>query len=309
ILAERGEKVCILTRGYGRNDPGKRVLVSDGVNILADAAAGGDEPVELAQKLLGKAIVIADRDRVAAAEWAKRKFGVTVFVLDDGFQHRRAGRDVDIVCIDATEIFERERLLPAGRLRERGSNLNRADVAIITRANLVSAETIAKLRSEISNSIGSEATFISRYEIVRITPLKDLHAESQGSQSEEQRTARIWQSMRDTSARNNDGRIRIGAFCALGHPAAFFVQLSSEFEQANTADLHLFTTRHFPDHHVYTQQDIDDLEAQAHSSGVVAFLTTAKDAVKLSDLHFSLPCYVVQIEVIVDDPDRFSALL
>lgn len=309
ILAERGEKVCILTRGYGRKEPGKRVLVSDGTDILADAAKAGDEPVELAQKLLGQAIVIADRDRVAAAEWAKRKFGVTAFVLDDAFQHRRARRDIDIVCIDATRSLADGRILPAGRLRERSANLSRADAAIITRADLVGAEIVSSLRDEISTFIGNEATFISRHEIVRVTPLSGLHAESRGSQSEEQQTARIWQSIRDTSAPNSNGRIRIGAFCALGHPAAFFVQLSSEFEQPNTADLHLFTTRHFPDHHVYTQQDINELEAEARSSGVVAFLTTAKDAVKLAGLHFRLPCYVVEIEVVLDDPARFSALL
>ncbi len=73
ILAARGETVCILTRGYKRKNPRDRVLVSDGKQILADAPTAGDEPFELAQKLIGAAIVIADADRVAAAEWAKKK--------------------------------------------------------------------------------------------------------------------------------------------------------------------------------------------------------------------------------------------
>lgn len=309
ILAERGEQVCILTRGYGRNDAGKRVLVSDGVNILADAATGGDEPVELARMLLGKAIVIADRDRVAAAEWAKRKFGVTAFVLDDGFQHRRARRDVDIVCIDAADPFGGGRMLPAGRLRERRTNLSRADAVIITRANLVSSETIANSRSEISNSIGDESTFISRYEIVRVTPLKDFHAGPQRSQSEKQVTPGLWQSVRDAVRTSEDGKGQIGAFCALGNPESFFTHLASVFDQPGVDDLDLAIRRPFPDHHVFTRQDIDELEAQARSLGVAAFLTTAKDAVKLSDLHFRVPCYVVEIKVMLDDPARFSALL
>src|SRR5690349_3691219 len=62
ILADAGEKVCILTRGYGRRDSRDRVLVSDGTNVLVDARTGGDEPVELARKLIGKAIVVADAD-------------------------------------------------------------------------------------------------------------------------------------------------------------------------------------------------------------------------------------------------------
>ena len=81
ILADRGETVCILSRGYGRKNPKKRVLVSGATEIFASVEVAGDEPFELAQKLLGKAIVISDADRVAAGEWAKRKFGVTAFVL------------------------------------------------------------------------------------------------------------------------------------------------------------------------------------------------------------------------------------
>lgn len=138
ILADAGEKVCILTRGYAR-ESGGRVLVSDGESVLVDAATGGDEPVELARKLLGQAIVVVDADRVTAAEWAKEKFDVTAFLLDDGFQHRRAKRDMDIVCIDATNPF--------GFLREPLHNLDRADAIVITRADLADAEpTIEEIR-------------------------------------------------------------------------------------------------------------------------------------------------------------------
>jgi tetraacyldisaccharide 4'-kinase len=136
ILADEGEKVCILTRGYGRESSG-RVLVSDGNEVLVDARKGGDEPVELARKLVGKAVVVADADRVSSAIWAREKFGVTVFVLDDGFQHRRAKRDLDIVCIDATDPFGGSDVLPAGRLREPVSNLARTDAIVITRSDLV----------------------------------------------------------------------------------------------------------------------------------------------------------------------------
>jgi tetraacyldisaccharide-1-P 4'-kinase len=77
ILAANGDNVCILTRGYGRRDENERVLVADGTRVLVDAETGGDEPVELARKLVGKAIIVADADRVVAAKWAKAKFDVT----------------------------------------------------------------------------------------------------------------------------------------------------------------------------------------------------------------------------------------
>ena len=116
VLAEQGEKACILTRGYGRENPKERVLVSDGRKILVEPKIAGDEPFELAAKLLGRAIVVADANRVAAAQWARGKFNVSVFVLDDAFQHRRARRDLDIVLLDATNPFGNERTLPFGRL-------------------------------------------------------------------------------------------------------------------------------------------------------------------------------------------------
>ena len=90
VLAEHGEKVCILTRGYGRENAKQRMLVSDGKEVLANPKEAGDEPFELAHKLLGKSMVIADANRVAAGNWARENFGITAFVLDDAFQHRKS---------------------------------------------------------------------------------------------------------------------------------------------------------------------------------------------------------------------------
>src|SRR5215213_2558012 len=149
-LTEQGGKVCILTRGYGREKPKKRVLVSDGEKVLADAETAGDEPFELARKLLGKAIVVADADRVAAAKWARENFKIAAFVLDDGFQHRQAKRDLDIVLLDATNPFGNSKTLPFGRLREPLENLERADLIIITRANLVNEKQISDLKLQIA---------------------------------------------------------------------------------------------------------------------------------------------------------------
>jgi tetraacyldisaccharide 4'-kinase len=160
ILADSGETACILTRGYGRTNERERVLVSDGERILADTRRAGDEPVELAGKLLGKAIVVADADRVSAAAWAKREFGITAFVLDDGFQHRRAKRDVDIVCIDATAPFGNQRTVPSGNLREPIRNLLRADAIVVTRSDLV--DDLSPLLATISGLHPDGQVFMAR---------------------------------------------------------------------------------------------------------------------------------------------------
>ncbi|HQZ95456.1 MAG TPA: tetraacyldisaccharide 4'-kinase [Pyrinomonadaceae bacterium] len=276
LLADGGEKVCILTRGYGRKDPSKRVLVSDGNEILATPEESGDEPFELAKKLPGKAIIIADADRVAAAEWAIRKFGVTTFVLDDGFQHRRAKRDVDIVCIDATEPFGRRQMLPAGRLREPIENLRRSDVVVISRADLAS---IDNLRFEIADLNPDIPIFTTMNRISRVLSLR---SDLDGSVDVESRRAL--------------------AFCGLGNPENFYALLRRD-------GFAVTETRSFRDHHIYSQADVKVLEGLAKDCRAEIFLTTAKDAVKLSAVEFELPCYVVEIDIEINDPAAFAQIL
>src|SRR5215210_6123638 len=91
-LAREGLRACVLTRGYGRADESRRVVASDGTRVLAEVAECGDEPRLLAEKLLGVASVVCDRDRVGAARWARGELGARVFVLDDGFQFWARGR-------------------------------------------------------------------------------------------------------------------------------------------------------------------------------------------------------------------------
>lgn len=278
LLAANGEKVCILTRGYGRKSETERVLVSDGKQVLVDAATGGDEPVELAQKLLGKAIIVADADRVAAAKWAKENYAVTAFILDDGFQHRRAKRDVDIVCIDATDPCGNGKILPAGRLRESFSGLKRADALIITRPeHAEDVEAIEeRLRKRNPNAIVLRG-------VNRIAGVFDL-----------------------TKANNigldgirND---KIFAFCGLGNPEAFFQMLRDH-------GLDIRGTHAFADHHSYNQSDAKTLSSQAKELAATVLVTTAKDAVKLTKTSFELRCYVVEIETVVVPDVAFRHLI
>lgn len=278
MLASRGETVCILTRGYGRKDAKRRVLVSDGEQILADVSTAGDEPIELARKLSGKIVIIADADRVSAAEWAKRKFGVTAFVLDDGFQHRRAVRDIDIVCVDATNPFGGRRMLPAGRLRESVDGLARADIVVITRANIV-AQT-RTLRDEIAALAPNAEIFESSNNVVG------------------------YRLVNDSSPKPTDPLdVRhVFAFCGIGNPENFFLHLRNEH-------INLAGTKTFADHYVYSKTDISVIEAEASRAHADLLLTTAKDGVKLSEMKFTLPCLVVETDIGLDDPERFAALI
>jgi tetraacyldisaccharide 4'-kinase len=287
ILAKNGENVCILTRGYGRRNPSERVLVSDGQNVLVDAKSGGDEPVELALKLIGKALVVANADRVAAAKWALEKFSVTTFVLDDGFQHRRAKRDLDIVCIDATNPFGGGKVLPAGLLREPVENLRRANAVVVTRSNLV--ESTDEIVSVVRNVNKEIEIFGASNASCNILKLEDF---LEGS-------ARL-----DNDDDDEDFQFVAGAllFCALGNPENLLTQLQNE--NFSFGGIHKF-----PDHHFYAQADIRMVEAEARNLGCKGLLTTAKDAVKLDGLELTLPCFVVLSELEINDPQRFSKLI
>ena len=276
LLAKDGRNVCVLTRGYGRSNPETQVVVSDGSRILVDERQAGDEPFLLAGKLLGVARVIANADRVAAGHWAIQNLGANAFVLDDAFQHLRIARDVDIVTIDATNPWGDGELLPHGRLREGIDGLSRAHCIVITRADQV--KSVDQLRTSIQKHTSAQV-FTSR---MVTASLQTIHGEPADQNAL-------------TSA-------SLAAFCGIGNPASFFTHLER-------AGARVVRTQTYRDHHVYRQNDIDQLTEKAKMAGATALVTTAKDAVKLNALHFELPCYKLEIGIAIDDAEQLAGYI
>lgn len=274
-VAEDGKQVCILTRGYRRERPNERVVVSDGKTIQAEVDKAGDEPFLLAKSLIGKAAVISDANRLSAGEWAIHKLGTDIFVLDDGFQHLQLFRNLNVLVIDATNPFGGRQLLPAGRLREPLSAMARADCTVITRADY--AENIESLRAEITHRTSKRPVFTST---MRSDGLRTLN---------------------DRMASASPG-IKVAAFCGVGNPNSFFSQLQS-------SGYAVVCQQQFPDHHSYTQADIDSVVKSATTSRAEALVTTTKDAVKLTELNIQFDCYVLPIEIVLDQADDFRKLL
>jgi tetraacyldisaccharide 4'-kinase len=277
ILAAEKRRVCILTRGYGRPNVADRVVVSDGTTVLADVQQSGDEPLWLAENLKGVAAVICDRDRAAAADWAIENLGSDVFILDDGFQHLQLARDLDVLAIDATDPWGGRRLLPSGRLREPLRRVSRADCAIITRAD--QNPDTAALQHEIRELLGSKPILVSQMitrgaRSLMVGAFQAIHTIAQP----------------------------VAAFCAIGNPISFFNHLRAE-------GLDVATTHVFPDHHAYQQADILTVTQKAKQQGAASLITTAKDAVKLRGLEFTLPCYVLEIEIEIEQPDSLRDLI
>lgn len=280
-IAGENRRVCILTRGYGRADISRRVVVSDGEQILADARTGGDEPRLLAEMLRGtNVIIISDRDRASAARWAIEKFGCNAFILDDGFQHLQMKRDLDIVTVDASDAWGGGRLLPAGRLRESRGALKRADCVVITRFD--QAPDAEALRDEIKELSGGRPVIASR---VRTSGLRPLSPAA-----------------RDENFERAPASHPVTLFCALGNPRSFAAHVRKD-------SFKISYEKFFLDHHFYTQRDVDELTRAASQHESRALLTTAKDAVKLGSLRFSLPCYVLETKLEFDDEEKLIALV
>lgn len=122
-----GRRVAVLSRGYGRRSRVAPVVVSAGQGPLVSAEEGGDEPCLIAAR--SRAMVVVDPDRIRGARRAIA-LGAEVLLLDDGFQHRRLHRDLDLVVVDPAAPFGNGHLLPRGPLREPPSALDRADLIL-----------------------------------------------------------------------------------------------------------------------------------------------------------------------------------
>ena len=231
-FAERNITTAVLTRGYKLRD--------------CDLA---DEPVILA-KNCPKAEIIVNADRTAGAKKAITERNAKLLIMDDGFQHRKLARDVDIVAVDATEPFGCEKLLPAGFLREPVSSLKRADAVVITRINQTRPGKIDEIKKRILN-ISPNIVFASAiHKPICARLIKDKQI-----------------------AINELAGKRLYAFCGIGNPDAFFQTLAE-------LALNIVAARVYNDHHRYTESDITEICEDGRYKQAEMIITTQKDWIK-----------------------------
>ncbi len=285
-LQGKGLRVAILTRGYKSN------VRATHASPLPDHA---DEPAELAAACPGAPIIV-NPDRVAGAEEAitmcetangrtgeranagtspiprfahspipasdqrsSSGDGPLVLVMDDGFQHRRLARNLDILTIDATEPFGYGRLLPAGLLREPLGGLRRAHAVVLTRCDQVAAEALGRIESTIRNINPSLV-------IARSSHAPSAVRRADGSES-------------GPAELKNKATF---AFCGIGNPDGFLRTLES-------CGCRIVGKRILDDHQAYSDALLADLHAQAKASGAELLLTTQKDWTKIRPLNLPSP--------------------
>lgn len=271
ILRDAGHRVAILSRGYGGSFRGDALVVSDGETVLADADAAGDEPVMLARALPGVVVAVGPR-RDVVGRAVEARFGACVHVLDDGFQHLRLERDLDVVCLDVHDLDDSP--IPAGRLRESPGALERADIVLLTRLEAATEEELQALEG-------------------RLDP---------------DRTFRV--ARRSVGWRTLDGEDvvppeRVFLFAGIARPQRFE-------RDAGASGASVVGRTFFGDHHRYRAEEIALLGRDARSAGATALGTTAKDAVRLGKAAPDapdLPLLVLEVAPAIDDEKRFRERL
>ncbi|SEM18249.1 lipid-A-disaccharide kinase [Syntrophus gentianae] len=286
MLKEHGYRPAVLSRGYGSKGAAPVNIVSDGESILLGPREGGDEPVLIAESVPGIP-VLSGPDRYLTGKTALSRLDADVLILDDGFQHRRLFRDLNIVLLDVDRPWGNGFLLPRGPLREPPAGaLKRADLLIRT------GEGKEGNRGEIPgyfNDVpGSERTLLGSLPVFRGTHQpRALISRHRGQEME---------------PRDLKGK-RICAFAGIGTPERFRKTLESL-----GAEITAFLS--FPDHHRYSPSDLDFLEQEAKKAHAEMIVTTEKDEIKLMSLDLpAMPCYSLRIEMNIDPREDFERLI
>lgn len=245
---DRGMPVALLSRGY-RALPGR----------------ANDEQLVLEQLNPGLPH-FQNADRVAGARQAYAESGCRVLLLDDGFQHRRLARNLDIVLVDALNPWGFGALLPRGLLREPPHALRRADLVVLTRVDQCAPGERLRLRRRLGEWIPED----QMVEVV-FRPQRLMNTKGETADLTELRGERVV------------------AFCGIGHPEAYEQTLIS-------VGMSFVAFRPFPDHHHYTTADLQELARLAAQESAVALVATQKDLVKIPHAELAgCPIWAIEI--------------
>jgi tetraacyldisaccharide 4'-kinase len=261
-LQEEGRRPVIVSRGYGGNRHPDIAVVSDGESLRMGPEQSGDEPYLMALRLPGVPVVVGRR-RSDAGRYALRQFSPDMLILDDAYQHRRIQRDINLLLLDGNRPFGNGYSLPRGPLREPKSGGSRADGIVFTRADGIQVE-------ELAASVRAAAALVSdipAFACDHIPAVRGIVRSHSGKDS----TAE--QSELSTGVVDLEGEPSFG-FSGLANNDNFRYTLGRLRPQ-------VVGFSGFSDHHRYTAEELDGLQAQARTTGARYLITTEKDMVRI----------------------------
>jgi tetraacyldisaccharide 4'-kinase len=264
-LKEKNKRVVILTRGYKRKNKNMVDLNQENTDKFGWEDVG-DEPYLMSRRLEDVPIIVT-KQRVVSGTYAIKKYDPDVLILDDGFQHLKLHRDLNLAVIDSTNPWGNGNLLPAGILREPLSSLKRADIFVLTKIDQVSdlAATMETLRQHNPQAAVVES-------IYRVRSVENLSDHSPVGSGEFENKKAL-------------------AFSGIGNPTSFENSLRQ-------LGINVLKHRKFPDHFAYRQEDILSLMEEARKLGADFTVTTEKDSVRIPMLKpQDFRIYVLKIDL------------
>lgn len=260
-LQKKGKRVAILSRGYAATIKQENSSLSE--NVCNDEYLLFQENIPNIPHLLNK-------NRAKSGLEAIRHFRAEYLLLDDGFQHIRLAKDLNIVTIDALNPFGREYLVPRGTLREPLEELRRADMIMLTHVNQCSLDEIQSIIDRLHEVAGHIPVVETVHKPICLESLTDA--------------ARL-----DIHCLHGK---KIFAFCAIGNPVSFRKSIESLGGE-------LLGFQVFSDHHVYTTSELMELNAAAQRIRPDAIIITQKDKVKIKTGHvlWDFPLWTLKMEI------------
>lgn len=266
-LQALGRRPAIVSRGYLKEGRGL-VVVSDGSSVLVGRRQAGDEPYLMARALPGVPVVVGP-NRAVAATVATARFDPDIIVMDDGFQHLKVQRDLDVVVIDATNPFGNGMTLPRGILREPPNHLRRAGLLLLTRTDQTTDLDLLRDHLRTLNPT--------------VPIVESIHRPA---------SLRYYQHHDELGVQTLAGS-RVVALSSVGNPRAFERTLGDLGAQ-------IVDAWRLPNHHAYRRGPLTDLADRARDLGVEAIVTTEKDTVRFPPgFAFDVPVWVLAIELTV----------
>lgn len=265
----KNEKVAVILRGYGGKLDNKKInTIKKYGQVLYSSNICGDEAFLIAKSTLDNCFVLTSKNRVEAIKYASSQLNCKIIILDDCFQHRKVKPNLNLLLIDSQKQFGNGFVLPFGPLREEKKSIKkRADEIIVVNKDNDETKNVENWVTKFKEKY-KKPTFACNMNFSRIYLLKD-------------------EKQNDVSCEIHN----VFAFSAIGSPNQFY---------QNCEKYNLVGTKSYPDHHLYLQNDLDELNNLGKKHNAKMLITTEKDGVKLTSFNSDLKICILKIEPEVD---------
>ena len=292
VVKQLGYKVAIISRGYKGKAEKAGGIVSDGRVLLMTPEIAGDEPYMVANRLEDVPVIVG-KNRFKSGRLAIRKFDPDVIILDDGFQHLTLWRDLDLVLLDYRKPFGNGHLLPRGVMREPASALLCANAIILTRSDTVNDNETPSLPKKLRPYERKKPIYRTFH---RPFVYKIINGEKKKFE------------------KNMQEALRQSSDCIKGRTVFAFSGLADNHSFRQTVKslkCNVSGFMEFPDHHPYSERDLDEILLAAKKSMSDCIITTEKDYVRIAyKIDWPDDLFVIGIEIDFGaDKKRFNSYI